>query len=347
MGYRGFIRAVVADIHRAERESRRRQRELERRQKEYAKMQELTRAKFEVDRYENQIEVILSVHKECGNAWDWQKIKNSRPPQKPTFKNMKERIAQMELEDFKPGFFTRLLGLTEKKLAELEKAVNAARIDDDTDYKNALKQYEEDYKEWEETHALAEKICAGDTTAYSEVVKEIDPFSEIHQLGSTVKFSFLTASLIEIELKPNSETVIPSEIKTLLKNGKLSIKKMPESKFNELYQDYVCSCLIRVSREIFALLPIEMVIIHAIGKILNSKTGHMEDCTIVSAAVPGRTIKSLNFMKIDPSDSIDNFVHNMKFNKHKGFEQVEKIYPSQFEKVSRELVKLNNLNNRR
>jgi hypothetical protein len=328
MGYRGFIRAVQADIRRAEREARRRQRELERQQKEYEKMQELAQARFEVDRYENQIEVLLSVHKECGTAWDWQKLKNSSPPKKPTLSNSKESNAKMKLDDFKPGFFTKLFGLTEKKLTKLEEAVNAAKIEDKIDYKNALKQYEEDYQNWKETRDLAEKICAGDTEAYYEAVKEINPFSEINQLGSSVKFDFFDASIIEIELKPNSEEVIPSDIKTLLRSGKLSIKKMPKGQFNELYQDYVCSCLIRVSREIFSLLPVEMAILHVSAKLLNSKSGYMEDCTIVSAAVPRKTIESLNFEMIDPSDSMENFIHNMKFKKQKGFEAVEKINPS-------------------
>ncbi len=328
MGYRGFIRAVQADIRRAERNARRRQRELERQQKEYEKMQELARARFEVNHYENRIEVLLSVHKECGNTWDWQKLKNSSPPKKPTLSDSNESIAKVNLDDFKPGFFTKLFGLTEKKLTKLKEAVNAAKIEDETDNKNALKKYEDDYQSWKETRDLAGKICAGDTAAYYEAVKEINPFSEISQLGSTVKFDFLGASTIEIELKPNSEEVIPSEIKTLLKSGKLSVKKMPGGQFNELYQDYVCSCLIRVSREIFALLPVEMAILHVSAKLLNSKTGYMEDCTIVSAAVPGKTIESLNLEKIDPSDSMENFVHNMKFKKQKGFEAVEKINPS-------------------
>lgn len=328
MGYRGFIRAVQADIRRAERNARRRQRELERQQKEYEKMQELARARFEVNRYNNRIDVLLSVHKECGTTWNWQKLKNSSSPKKPILTHSKESIAKMNLDNYKPGFFTKLFGLTEKRLAKLQEAVNAARIEDETHYKNALKQYEEDYQSWKETRNLAEKICAGDAAAYVEAVKEINPFSEISQLGSSVKFTIIDASVIEIELKPNSEKVIPSEIKTLLKSGKLSVKKMPGGQFNELYQDYVCSCLIRVSREIFALLPVEMAILHVSAQLLNSKTGYKEDCTIVSAAVPRKTIESLNFEKIDPSDSMGNFVHNMTFKKQKGFEAVEKINPS-------------------
>lgn len=334
MGVKGFIRAVQADIRRAERAARRRQRELERQQKEYAKMQELARAKFEVERYENRIEVLMSVHKDCGIAWDWQKLRNSNPPKKPMLNHGKESIAKMDLDDFKPGFFTKLFGLTERRMAKLKEAVHAAKIEDEADYKSALEQFEKDCQDWRDTQELAENICTGDTAAYYKAIKEINPFSEISQLGSSVKFSLIDSSIIEIELKPNSEEVIPSDIKTLLKSGKLSIKKMPKGQFNELHQDYVCSCLIRVSREIFALLPVEMAILHVSAQLLNSKTGYVEDCTIVSAAVPRKTIDKLNLKMIDPSDSMGNFVHNMKFKKQKGFEAVEKVSSSDFQKKS-------------
>lgn len=106
---------------------------------------------------------------------------------------------------------------------------------------------------------------------------------------------------------------------------------MPKGRFYELYQDYVCSCILRVARELFALLPIEMVIIHAIGNLLNSKTGHLEDKPIISVATPRKTLETFNFEMLDPSDSMENFVHKMTFKKTKGFEAVEKLNPLDFQ----------------
>jgi hypothetical protein len=132
-------------------------------------------------------------------------------------------------------------------------------------------------------------------------------------------------------LKTNGEDVIPSDIKTLIKTGKVSTKKMPKSQFYELYQDYICSCALRVSREIFAVLPTAMVIVNANGELLNSKTGHMEECTLLSVAIPRETIEKLNIDAIDPSDSLSNFVHNMSFKKTSGFGAVEKLTPADFQ----------------
>ncbi len=126
-------------------------------------------------------------------------------------------------------------------------------------------------------------------------------------------------------LHVNDEAVVPNEVKSLLQRGKISVKKMPKGAFNELYQDYICSCAIRVARETLALLPIRMVIVNAMGNILNNKTGHMEEQPILSVAIPRDTIDGLNLDTIDPSDSMGNFVHNMDFKRSRGFAKVEEI----------------------
>jgi hypothetical protein len=332
MGIKGFIRSVQAAQHRAEREAIRRHRELERRQREYSKMQEQAQAAYEVECYENKIDLLLSVHKDCGNFWNWEKIKNSKPPAKPPKNNQKETIARLKFDEFTPGILMRLFKRVEAKRNQLKKAIETAKETDEKDYRNSLAQYEQKYNDWKESQNLAEKIIAGETQAYNQAIKEINPFSEISQLGSSVSFTIINSSIIEANLKPNSAKVIPLEVKSLLKSGKLSLKKMPTAQFHELYQDYVCGCILRVSRELFALLPIKMVIIHALGNILNSQTGHMEEKPILSAAIPRETLEMLNFEKLDPSDSMSNFVNTMNFNKKKGFDAVEKLNPINFNK---------------
>lgn len=100
---------------------------------------------------------------------------------------------------------------------------------------------------------------------------------------------------------------------------------MPKTRFNELYQDHICSASIRVAREVFAYLPINYARINAVAKIVNTKTGHLEEQPILSVIFPPETINNLNLRTIDPSDSMHNFVHNMNFNKTKGFSVVERV----------------------
>ena len=326
MRWKGTFRSLQAAQRRAERDSRRRQRELENQQKQIEKMQELDRATYEVQVFENYLEVLSSVHKESGEHWDWESIRDSGPPPKPSKSNSLEEAAQAELDSYKPSTRDKILKRVDSKRDQFTQAVYDARQADEQNYQNSLAEYEQELSEWKKLTALANKILQDDPEAHLEAITELDPFSEINQLGSSIDFQF-EGDLIEAILHVNGDDIIPSESKSLLKSGKLSIKKMTKTRFYELYQDYVCGAVLRVGRELFALLPIEMVIVTATGTLLNTKTGHMEEQPILSVAMPRKTLEHLNFEMIDPSDSMANFVHNMKFFKTKGFAPVERLTP--------------------
>ena len=51
-------------------------------------MQELEQAAYEVDVYENEIELLQSVHKECTDLVDWKKVASAPEPSKPDEKSM-------------------------------------------------------------------------------------------------------------------------------------------------------------------------------------------------------------------------------------------------------------------
>lgn len=332
---KGVLRSAAAAQRRAERESIRRQRELERQRNAYAKMQELERAQYEVELFNNRIEVLTSVHKDCGPTVSWENIHRYQlGPGEPKRENyaIRENNSRLALESYQPGVKDKLLRRTKSKQLELEEAVEQARRKDEEEYQEAIQVYEEELAEWEESKAIAQRIVEGDIEAYIEAIKHLNPFSEISEIGSSVSFSVVNAKMIEVVMAVNSEKVIPNETKSLLKSGKLSTKNMTRTKFYELYQDYVCSCVLRVARELFALLPIEMVLITAKGNLLNTSTGFMEEMPILSVAIPQETSKNLNYDAIDPSDSMVNFVHNMKFQKTNGFQPVDALKSEQFQK---------------
>jgi hypothetical protein len=330
LGWKGTLRSIRAELRRAERDAQRRQRELEKQHKQLEKMQELERAAYEVQVYENYIDLLLSVHKECSDTWDWEKIQSSEPPTKPTKSHTHEEVAKAKLDKFKPGVFGKILGRAESNRDKLVRNVRGARETDEKEYQEALQVYEQEYADWGAAREVGSRILAGIAAAYMDAIRQTDPFSDISELGSSIEFQAESSALVEVTLHVNSEQVIPSEVKSLLKSGKLSVKQMPKGRFYELYQDYVCSCVLRVARELFALLPIEMVIVNAMGSILNTQTGYMEEQPILSVAIPRKTLEGLNFEMIDPSDSMNNFVHRMTFRKTKGFSAVETLKASDF-----------------
>jgi hypothetical protein len=171
-------------------------------------------------------------------------------------------------------------------------------------------------------------VLASDVEFYKKVIEELNPFEDIKELGSGLNFVF-EKKYATVTLQANGITVIPDFILTQTQAGKVSKKKMPVQKFYELYQDYICSCALRVAREMHSFLPLDFVIIHVTSEIVNSTTGHLEQQTILSVAMPRLTLNKLNFETIDPSDSMKNFKHTMKFSKTAGFSIVPNIQPEE------------------
>jgi hypothetical protein len=89
MGWKGTIRAIQAAKRRAQRDAQRRFKELQRRTKEQAKISALKQARLEVETYENRIEVLLSIHKEQSDHWNWEFVLNT-PPIEPVRSNRHE-----------------------------------------------------------------------------------------------------------------------------------------------------------------------------------------------------------------------------------------------------------------
>lgn len=331
MGWKGALRSMAAAQRRAEREARRRQRELERQREQLEKMQELEQAAFEVQVYENYVDLLRSVHKECGDDWDWEAIGSSDAPDRPIREQTHEESARSRLDSYEPGVVDKMLSRTESKRQELLTAVDEARQADEREYQEALGRYNVEYAEWEAARQLAVGITAGRATACLEAIKQTDPFGDISELGSPIDCRAESSSLIEATLCVKSEEVIPSKEKRLLSSGKLSVRAVPKTRFYEQYQDYVCGCVLRVARELFALLPIETVIVHATSNLLNTETGDLEEQPILSVAVPRKTLARLNFETLDLSDSMANFVHRMALRKTRGFSAIEPLKSSDFQ----------------
>lgn len=325
MGWKGAVRSVGVAIRAAERDAKRRQRELDRQQKQYDKMQELEQAAFEVDVYENHIDFIQSTHKDCSTPVDWGGIALSEQPMKPSNRRESEKRASLQAEEYTPSFIDRFFKREEKKRASFTENIANAIKDDRAEYNIGLADWEKRVEDWKESVEIANLLLQGEVEAKLEAIEKLQPFSEISNLGSNLSVSAYDIGLLEITVHVHGTEIIPNEVKSLLKSGRLSVKNMPKGRFNEIYQDYVCSCILRVANELFSIVPDKLVVITAVDELLNPKTGHLEESPILSAAISSATLSSLNLETLDPSDSMRNFIHNMSFKKTKGFVSVNRV----------------------
>lgn len=327
MGWKGALRSVRASVRAAERDAKRRQRELERRLKEQQRLAELELAALQFEEYENYLELITSIHKDCSLPVDWQAILAAKEPPEPTRSSDSEDKARAAAAKFEPGILDRLLKREEAQRAKLATEIERARLIDTTNYQRAVGEWRKEHEEWEDGRTLAKKVLAHEPASLIEAIKVMEPFSEISDLGSSINFCLEEAGPLEAILTVHSDRVIPKESSSLLKSGRLSKKQMPKGRFNELFQDYVCGCVLRVANELFALLPVDAVLVTAEDNLLDTATGHLAQIPIVSAYIPRETLDGMNLDLVDPSDSMVNFIHRMSFKKTKGFAGVEKLVP--------------------
>lgn len=179
----------------------------------------------------------------------------------------------------------------------------------------------EDYKEMMD---IVNGVISKNSQSYTYALNFFKPFEDLQEYGSDISFNVKSERVI-VDFYVHSEEVIPKTTKRLLRR-KTEVKEdqIPNSRFNQIYQDYVCSCILKIAKEIFQLLPyVNISQINAKGSLMNSATGNYKEQTIASVIIDRSKLDTLNFDLLDPSDSMSNFDHRMDFKKNKGFNPVE------------------------
>ena len=317
MGWKGTFRSINSELKRQSREADKRYRQ---------QLKEIEREEaFEVVQdQESYLQEIISLHHECRARLDWRAIESQSEPKKPKNKQPLTNEANEKLDNFKPNFIEKFLRIQNWRKEKLEDNVHKAKLSDEQNNTEALEDFECRKRKWDKKQDLAKRL----KTDRNAVLEALQEYLDIEDLpvGKNVQFEISDEMQIDVNLKVLPyEDVIPEEVYSLRQSGTLSTKKMPKGKGLELYQDHVCSALLRIARETLGVVPVDTVRANAVVNAINTQTGHLEDQIIISTIVVRDTLSKLNMRKIDPSDSLSNFVYNMQFKKTKGFESVEKV----------------------
>lgn len=320
--YEKAVREFARSQKRKEREELRIAREIGRARKEQEKAHGLQTAQWEVDEFEAQLKVALSLHREAAEPWDWDKIIASMPIISPVATTRRDWRVRQDLA-----------------LASLDTPINAedlleeARKGDRLETEAATKLHEEAKSEWERMRALARRILAGDLEAYKAAVVEFSPLAEIEQLGSTLDFTMHSASFAECRVSMKGTTAIPAEIKSLTSTGKLSVKGMPRQQFHEVYQDYICGGVLRIGREIMALLPIDDLLVTVLAPVPQFE-GDAREHPVLSVVLERTALERMNFDRLDPSDTIETLIYRGDFKATRKTGAFQPIVPITYETVA-------------
>jgi hypothetical protein len=179
------------------------------------------------------------------------------------------------------------------------------------------------HQRWEWFTGLARGILAGDRGAEQAALDHLGPFAALQELGSTLRVAATAAYCVEAWLVAHTADVVPTEQPSLTATGKLSRKKLSPTRYWAIYQDHVASAAFRVAREVFALLPVPLALVHVAIQVLDTSTGHTETRPILSVAFDREAFAKLDLDRIDPSDALAGFEHNMDFHATTGFAPIE------------------------
>ncbi len=268
-----------------------------------------------VEQYERYIEAITHVHRDCDMAMNWNVIAKKETAACTGGKGPRELKAQQEYDSYRPSLAEQIVKKleTEHRQKLLDAIEEAKRLD------------AEEANDMGASKEFAQRILDGDLDAYCEAIENSGMLAELAELGSDFEFGTDDPSRMDIEFVIKAEEVVPDTQVSLTKAGKLSEKALSKTAYFDLVQDYVCSCSIRLAREIFAVLPVDTVIVHACDAVLDTATGHDTEATVLSVKFERNRFLDINFERIDASDFVGSFTHNMKFAKTTGFKPVERI----------------------
>lgn len=163
-----------------------------------------------------------------------------------------------------------------------------------------------------------------------KAIEYINPFEELMNYGSDFRLEKVNGC-VTVDFLARDETIVPIGEKMLSANGlKIVEKPFTKSRFNEVYQDFVCSSVLRIAKDIFQVLPglsVDTVLVNVLTMSINSATGKEEEQVLLSVKIPRATLDGINFINVDPSDCMANFSHNMAFSIRNGFSPVSRLSP--------------------
>jgi hypothetical protein len=166
-----------------------------------------------------------------------------------------------------------------------------------------IEDYNSDIPNWDYLKSRADKVLNGDLETYFEIISDLNPVNDLLCFGSEFECGTEDPRMLHVHFCVNSAQVLKD------------IEHLTKTEYNELLQDYVCGCSIRVARDIFALLPFRRVIIDAEN---NGKD-------ILSVEFKRAEMLDMDYSSIDASDFITKFTHRMRFTLQDGFKEITPI----------------------
>lgn len=162
---------------------------------------------------------------------------------------------------------------------------------------------------------LAEGILRGDEDAWNAAVDWSGCLVELTEMGLQPEGHFPHHGRAEVRLLVGGfDAVVPAQQLSLTQTHKVSRRKMTKARGKEIYLEFVAGSAVRAARELYAVLPLQGVLVHVDSALVNEATGHFERHCILTAYVPLEALGA-NFVMVSAPSFVTQLKHRMKWTK--------------------------------
>lgn len=292
---------------------------------EHGNVAAINHANDVVAQYEATIASLVGLHRERRSAWDWRRVKASPPPEEPAYPSVREPRAQAALDGYEPSFVDRVLGRDVERQSRLAAAVETAREADRASFVAALDAHCRALARWEWFQKLAVGVLSGAPEAYAAVLGYLSPFGQLRESMPNLAARVVNPMTLEAGFVARGLDVVPSEEPSMRKSGLLVTRSLSRQRRLVIHRDHVASAALRLGRELFALLPIELALVHVRGPVLNPSTGFEERAVLLSIALARPTMDRLRFETLAPFAALEHFLHRVDFRPRAGLAPIEAL----------------------
>ena len=263
--------------------------------------------------YRREQDQLVGAHLRAPVPVDWAAEAGRPLPDPPSRTTAHADPVHMELFEFAPTVADRLFGRGGRKLARIKARLAEAERRDEDAFVAAAEAYELEREAVARRRRLAERVLAGDPTAYAEAFEAASTMREgveVREVDLHVSAGDNGGVSVHVVVVP-SQSGVPGRWVDEDARGGLSVRYLSEGEKAALYEDYLCSLVLRGAREALAVLPIDVVRVSAVARVVNPATGHEDDVVLVRADVNREALSGLNLDRVDPSDALSTFPHHM------------------------------------
>lgn len=263
--------------------------------------------------HEELVQMLVSVHRTCADPLDWSLVAALAPPLPPRHPNKNEKLAQQAYDSYRPSLPARLFGRVRHERRALKNRIAEGWVLDDKLATERNARHEAELALHAETTGLALRVLAREPAAYAQALEQYQPLAATGVFGQRAVMTAMTTRSHAVRLLVKPFDVLPRDRVRQLASGRIAVEPYPQPDHVRLLREHVCSAGLRVAREMFALLPLEEVIVTVVDDTPDAASGEARRRTMLRFGASRADIDAFDFYEVDSVEAMMRLWHRADF----------------------------------